>query len=262
MSSTSLAGLRVLITRPAPQQEALIAAIEAAAGATLYRPLLAISALQDAADRRRLRSRLLDLDRFQILIFVSLNAVQHGVASIEDLWPQFPEGIQLVAIGPGTGARLRESLGREVVWSSAGVTTEELLAMPELGAIAGQRIGIVRGRGGRELLAATLRERGAEVEYLEVYERHDVDYVPAEFVHALKANAINVLTVSSGESLQRLVSLLGDNKAEMSLLPLLVPSQRVAQQATAAGFDRVIDCEGADVDACLKALTALAQASG
>lgn len=258
MSASRLNKLRVLVTRPVPQQVPLVTAIEAAGGFALHLPLLDIRPLQDASARAVLKSQLLDLDRYQLLIFVSTNAVQHGVAYIEDLWPQFPEGITLVAIGPSTGARLAELLGREVILSESGVTSEELLTLPEFTAVAGQRIGIVRGRGGRELLAATLKERGALVDYLEVYERRTVDYPAPEFQQQVSANEINVLSVSSGESLQQLAALLRDNKAEMTLLPLLVPSQRIAQQAREAGFDHVIDTRGADVEASLKALATLA----
>lgn len=257
MSSKSLASLHVLVTRPAPQQEPLVAAIEAAAGHVLHRPLLEIRPLPEGPGAATLKSRILELDRYQILIFVSLNAVHYGVARIEDLWPQFPTGIQLAAIGPTTAASLESLLQVPVLQASAGVTSEDLLSLPELTAVSDKRIGIVRGHGGRELLADTLRQRGAEVDYLEVYERHLVSYPGAEFYAELQEHRINVLTVSSGESLAQLVAILGDNKAEMTLVPLLVPSGRVAQQAMDYGFRRVIDTGGVDVESTLAALEML-----
>ena len=51
---------------------------------------------------------------------------------------------------------------------------------------------------------------------------------------------------------------LGDNKEELTLLPLLVPSARVALQARQSGFSKVIDANGADVAAFIAALESLA----
>lgn len=266
MSNTSLAALHVLVTRPlmrpeaqpASQKQELVSAIEAAGGHALHLPLIAIRKFTPQDNPSQLIARIQNLDNYQILIFVSTNAVQHGVFWIEQYWPQFPVGIQLVAIGPGTARLLTAALHQDVVHADAGVTSEDLLQHPLFTDVKGKRIGIVRGAGGRELLAQTLLQRGAAVDYLEVYERNLVPYKSRAFCEQLTRHRINVLTVSSGESLLHLAELLGDNKAEMSLLPLLVPSQRVAEQAGALGFSHVIQAGGADTASVMTALKDLA----
>lgn len=266
MSNTSLAALHVLVTRPAThlasQKQELVAAIEAAAGHVLHLPLIEIRRFTPEDNPSELIGKIQKLDNFHILIFVSTNAVQHGVFWIDRYWPQFPVGIQLVAIGPATAQALTAALHQEVIHSQSGVTSEDLLQHPLFTQVQGKRIGIVRGTGGRELLAQTLLERGATVDYLEVYQRNLVPYQSRDFCEQLRLHKINVLTVSSGESLLHLAELLGDNKAEMSLLPLLVPSQRVADQARALGFSNIIQAGGADVASSMTALMDLAAGSG
>lgn len=257
MSAKSLAGLNILVTRPTPQHRELVSAIEASNGQALHLPLLAIDSLRGSAEVSAIKSKILELDRYEILIFVSANAVEFGVEWIERYWPQLPTPMELVAIGPSTAQLLSSRLAQKVVHAESGMTSEDLLRIPVLSNIANQRIGIVRGLGGRELLAATLRARGATVDYLEVYQRSVVPYQSSAFNEQIKANAINVLSVTSSESLDRLAVLLGDNKAQMSLLPLLVPSPRVAQRARDLGFQKLVDAGGADVESTMAALATL-----
>lgn len=278
MSNVSLAALHVLVTRLASQpvlpsyspavsktapqqsleQQELVAAIEAAAGHALHLPLISIKRFTPQDKPSQLIGKIQNLDNYQILIFVSTNAVQHGVFWIEQYWPQFPVGIQLVAIGPATARALTAALHQDVVYADTGVTSEDLLQHPLFTDVQRKRIGIVRGVGGRELLAESLVLRGAVVDYLEVYERNLMPYPSRDFCEQLRMHGINVLTVSSGESLLHLAELLGDNKAELSLLPLVVPSQRVAEQARTLGFSHVIQAGGADVASTMTALKELA----
>lgn len=258
MNASHLSPLRVLVTRPEPQQQELVAAIEAAAGHALHLPLIGINAVTPADNPGMLIQQIQQLDNYHILIFVSANAVTHGVAWIDRYWPQFPVGVQLVAIGPSTARQLETALGQPVVFAATGMTTEDLLELPVFADCADKRVAIFRGNGGRDLMAQTLTARGAVVEYLEVYRRQAVAYDPGAYASQINSHHINVLTVTSGESLQYLDQLLGDNKAEMSLLPLLVPSPRVAAQATDLGFQQVVDTGGADVASMMSALESIA----
>ena len=126
------------------------------------------------------------------------------------------------------------------------MTSEDILRLPQLQDVSEKKIGIVRGQGGRELLADTLRERGAIVDYLEAYSRTSIDYTSADFCNRLLEAGVNVLTVNSGESLDRLTHLLVDNRKKLQQLNLLVPSQRVGRQAENAGYQQVHSASGAD----------------
>ncbi|MDN5863028.1 MAG: uroporphyrinogen-III synthase [Salinisphaera sp.] len=103
-------------------------------------------------------------------VFISRNAVDW-------LWRLPVDSMRLLndcrlfAVGPATAARLHEYGLTQVATPEVGADSESLLALRLLAAPHNEQILIVRGCGGRELIATTLRERGAVVEYLEVYER-------------------------------------------------------------------------------------------
>ena len=254
MNQHSLSGLTVLITRPLNQADSLRRSIESAGAKTLSLPLIEINRLNDAQAIQELRNKVLQLDSYQSLIFVSNNAVSFGGEVINNYWPQFPIGIEVIAIGPTTAEAASEQLGCEVIQPSSGMTSEDILRLPALSNVSDKKIAIVRGQGGRELLADTLRERGAIVDYLEAYRRTPVDYTSVAFCNRLQKAAVNFLTVSSGESLDRLTHLLAANGKMLQQLKLLVPSERIGLQAKKAGYEHVKNASGADLLSFVSAL--------
>lgn len=253
--SESLQGLRVLLTRPALQSVDTAAAIEAAGGQIIALPLLRIDPLEDTASVQAIKSRVMELDRYAIAMFVSSNAARIGMDWIDRYWPQLPRDLQACTVGPGTAAVLEEFTW-PVFFPAEGVTSEALLAMPQMQEVAGQKILLFRGRGGRELLAKSLRERGADVDYVELYERRVPDYSSSELHEALIEREPEVLVVTSQQSLDALEEMLHDSE-EMSTIrqrPLMVPSARVAEQARAAGYSRVHDAGGAGDEDILRCL--------
>lgn len=250
--------LRVLVTRPSHQARALSEGLQSLGHIPLPLPLLAIRPIAGERERAALARQIQELDRYQLLIFVSSNAVRLGADLIDDYWPQFPADVELLAIGPSTAEMASERFQRSVHQPEQGMNSEAFLELPLLRDVEGQRVAILRGRGGRELMAAQLRERGAEVSYIELYERTPVTYEGDRLGELLDNPGIDVLTVTSGQSLEQL-SLLGErNKARLCLIPLIVPSSRVAEQAGEAGFQQVIDAGGASEDLILAAVQALA----
>ena len=246
INPNSLSGLTVLITRPSNQVESLRRAIESGGAKVLSLPLIEIRALNDAQAIQDLKDKVLQLDCYQSLIFVSNNAVSFGGEVINNYWPQFPLKVDVIAAGPTTAEAASERFACEVIQPTSGMTSEDILRLPQLQDVSEKKIGIVRGQGGRELLADTLRERGAIVDYLEAYSRTSIDYTSADFCNRLLEAGVNVLTVNSGESLDRLTHLLVDNRKKLQQLNLLVPSQRVGRQAENAGYQQVHSASGAD----------------
>ena len=251
-SQPPLAGVGVLVTRPVPQAAGLCALIEAAGGRAVRFPALAISAAPDSAAAR---TALAALDHYDLVVFVSANAVDQALA----LRPvaDWPPGVRCAALGAGTVRALtRHGLQAPLV-APPPHDSEALLAMPQLQDLSGWRILIIRGVGGRELLGETLRARGATVDYAAVYQRIRPDSDTRDILSAWEKGAVDVVTVSSGETLSNLVAMLGESLRERLLTtPLVVVSSRMVQQALALGFVSPLLAEAASDAALITALIA------
>ena len=248
-----MTGWRLLLTRPAEECGAVAAVLAEAGihGASL--PLLAIEPLPETAEQR---ATVLELDRYCAVIVVSKPAARLGIELLDRYWPQPPFAQAWFSVGAATGAILAD-YGLDASWPERGDDSEALLALPRLGEALARpdpKVLILRGEGGRELLAETLRARGVQVDILELYRRYLPDYPAGTLAATLRSERLNGLVVSSGQGLLSLRELATDTWPEMLELPLFVPSPRVAEMARQLGVKRIVDCRGASVAALLAAL--------
>ena len=241
---------RVLVTRPADQSETLGARLAQAGFSPEFAPLMNIEPFDVLEPDQR--ALLQDLDLFQHVIFVSRNAIRHGMDWIENFWPQLPVGICWYTVGSSSAAALA-AFGVEVLQPESDMTSEGLLQRPELLAANGERVLIVKGEGGRRHLRETLEERGARVSELVVYRRGVPGYASGELAATIER--CNIVLVSSGEGLDNMVSLLGHAALDVARArTLVVPGERVAELARDKGFRRIIVASNATDDAMLAAL--------
>jgi len=245
MPGHELQGVTVLVTRPQAQAAWLSREICLHAGNPLALPLLEIHPLPLTGTMQPVLAQLSHAD---MLIFVSANAVEHGLRYL----PSLPTTLQVGAIGAATAECLRES-GIRVDLVPARFDSEGFLAMPQVQNLQGKSVIIVRGTGGREKLADALRARGAQVQYLEVYQRACPHWAAADVQTALRAD---VITVTSSEALDNLASLAHLPGAEsLWAKPLVVFHDRIAGRAHELGFTlKPVVTEHPSDDALLTAL--------
>jgi uroporphyrinogen-III synthase len=224
MSDGELAGLGVLVTRPKHQAAEFSDAIQAAGGNAIGFPAIEIVP-RSAAD---IDDDATALQQPDIVIFISANAARFGLAYIA--------AAKVAAVGPATAAALEAAGQRVDIRPAAGFDSEHLLEEPELQSVDGKVVRIIRGSKGRELIADTLRQRGAIVEYLPVYTRRapDVDASSAAALEqAWRSGNIDVVTVMSVETLTNLVSMLPEwCSNQLGKTPLVTPASRVIIEAT------------------------------
>lgn len=224
---------KILVTRPAGQAEALAGKIEQAGGRAIVFPVIEIQAVESVLDELE-RSGM----RQDCLIFISANAAELGLPRL--FRPaETVEVPALAAVGAATARRMAE-LGYPPRWvPTSRFDSEGLLALEAFAAerIRDRKIMLVKGEGGRELLATRLRERGAVVSEAAIYRR--VCPRPDLSAHPWTAGGeVDAIIVTSAEGLNNLLRILG-NPDWLRRKKLIVISPRLGEIAMAEGFRQV-----------------------
>ncbi len=243
-----LSGIGVLVTRPEEQAASLCNRIVELGGNPILFPALAIAGPENPA---AVASLLAGLERYQIAIFISANAVHHGLRLLPE---GLPGELQIAAVGKGTLRALQEHGITARIVPLEQFDSEGLLAHPALAQSAGQRILIFRGNGGRELLRDTLLQRGAEVEYAEVYRRVRPQTDPAPLLGRWPRE-IQITVVTSIEILENLAAILGEQGMPLlQATPMVVVSERIRQRAAEMGCKQILLARRAEEEAILDAI--------
>lgn len=238
-----LDGRGIVVTRPQQQSAALAGMIEAAGGRALRFPVIEIRDTDKSAELDAVIDR---LDGFDIAVFISPNAAERAMRRIATR-RQWPPALAAAAIGPGCAAALAAHGIGGVTVPPQRFDSEGLLGTPLLQNVAGKRVVIFRGNGGRELLAEALRGRGATVELVECYRRERPEADAAPLLAAWARGEVDAVTVTSSEGLRNLFALLGVAGAPLlRATPLFVPHPRIAAVARDLGCVQVIECEAGD----------------
>lgn len=225
MNAQRLAGTGVLVTRPESQSAGISAEIRAAGGNVVPLPVLRIVPRSETA----IAADVAKMPVPDIAIFVSRNAAACGLFAI------LPTGAAIAAIGPATKEAIEQAGSRVAIFPGRRFDSEALLEHPDLQAVAGRNIHIVRGNAGRELLGSALRERGAIVSHLATYERVPAKPDPADLerlARTWRRGGIDYVIAMSVESLTSLLEILpADCRSMLRKSPLVTPSKRVIQTA-------------------------------
>jgi uroporphyrinogen-III synthase len=238
----------ILILRPVQQAKTTIDAVTAQGWRAVPFPTIEITPAEniDSATTREI------INHADWLIFISQNSV---LQFLELTGSDSIQKQKIAAVGRTT-AQLLEDKGLNVIaLPKQDYSTEGLLDSGKFTDISGQRIIIVRGNGGREKLADTLRERGATVAYLEVYERRLADSHPRQLL-PLWPDDINVIIATSNQLLDNLIALckdiLGD---QLFQKPVVVMSERMRSHAREMGFKKIWLADRSSNDEIIKTIS-------
>lgn len=247
----SLQDLNILVTRPEKQAHLLCDLIALEGGKPIRFPVLEITQVEDTMTIKKILN---ELANYTWVIFVSLNAVNFALQAKNGKISGFSH-TKFAAIGEAT-AKAMQSAGLCVdLLPETGASSEALLSMPQLQQLQGQVCLIVRGQGGHELLADSLRQRGAEVEYLEVYKRIRPESDASFIINLVNKKKLHRIVITSGEALKNLAYMLGnDMLPKLINIPLIVVSGRIQQLAQEIGFNTIVVTDKPSDNAIVEAL--------
>lgn len=247
-----MSGMRILVTRPREQGERLAASLSAEGFVPIVAPMIRIVDLPESSQSKRL-ALLKSMASAEGIIAISSNAFAFAARTMAREGMQIPMSSKWFAVGNATADAMRTE-GVQPQVHSYRFDTEGLLELPDLQDVSGKRFVILAGKGGRRKLEEVLRERGAEVERIELYQRVPI---PAEEIHV--PDEPDAIIAMSGETLDGLlVYIKGAGRSQWLEKPLLVPSARVANIAFDSGFQKVRVTENASEKSLLQALCRLA----
>ncbi|MFJ2977128.1 uroporphyrinogen-III synthase [Kluyvera sp. NPDC087067] len=245
--------MTILVTRPSPQGEALVSRLRALGRVAWSFPLINFTPGRELNTLGQALGALGDGD---LVFALSQHAVSFAHAQLQQQRLHWPTSAHYFAIGRTTALALHQVNGMDVRYPLDREISEVLLQLPELQNIAGKKALVLRGNGGRELIAEILTARGADVTLCECYQRCPIHYDGAEEAMRWQSRDVTTIVVTSGEMLQQLLTLIPLWYRENWLFKcrLLVVSERLAKLAQEMGWQDIQVADSADNDALLRAL--------
>ena len=260
----------IVITRPSGQARQLSEALQTSllnSGLTnetsprmITLPLLTIAPKSDDVLVKQITEALKTAD---LAIFVSPNAIECTMRLLEQSWQDLSDKPVPVGVmgGSSMAALKNHSIGIETAptqvilpqsksqWDSEGLWTELQKLNWDW---SSQKVIIFKGEGGRDWLAETLKNAGAQIEAFSVYARVPLDFNSPAWsdIHEMDfSQSLWLLTSSEA------VRYLGQAQLPLHLATAICPHHNIADAAEQIGFGEVFACEPGD-----EALIAASQA--
>lgn len=257
MADNLLKDLHIAVTRPVDQAESICEAIVHHGGDAIPFPLIAISPLDDYNEFER---GIADLERADWAIFISTNAVDNALPKILKKFGNIPENLKFAAIGHQTAKQLSLYGIHQVLTPHTRFDSETLLALAEMHDVKNKNIIIFRGVGGRDVLADTLKSRGANVTFAECYRRinpqADTQFLNSEW----QQGHLNAVIVTSSEAMRNLLDMARESEW-LRHVTLFVNHARIAELPKQFGF-KVLVTDAPGDDAMIKCLSQLVNKNG
>jgi uroporphyrinogen-III synthase len=257
MPDDLLKGLHIAVTRPIDQAASICEAIQHHGGKTTLFPLLAISPLQDYHQFEQVIAKLVNADW---AIFISTNAVDNSLPRILKKFGNVPENLKFAAIGHQTAKELGLYGIHNVLTPHTRFDSETLLALAEMNEVANKNVVIFRGVGGREILADTLKARGANVIFAECYRRINPQ-TDTQLLNILwQQDQLDAIIVTSSEAMRNLLDMSGESEW-LRHVTLCVNHARIAELPLQFGF-KVLVTKAPGDDEMIQCLSQLVNANG
>ncbi len=244
-----LHGRRVVVTRARAQASGLAATLRDLGAEVVELPAIRVEPLTARAEVAAAATRIGD---YALVCLTSPNGVRLLFEALREARrdARALAGATVAAIGPGTARELtRHGVAADVVPERfVAEALVEALAGIE---VEGKRVLVARAAEARDVLPEALRERGAEVDVVALYET--VREAPDEEAIAAAAGA-DYVTFTSSSTVRNLLEALGDRYPRSARVVSIGPV--TSETARELGLEVAVEAERHDVDGLLAALLA------
>jgi uroporphyrinogen III methyltransferase/synthase len=244
-----LHGRRVVVTRARAQASGFAATLRSLGAEVVELPAIRIEPMIDNEEAKRAAA---GVGAYDLICLTSPNGVRLLFEAMEAaaLDARALAGVTVAAIGPGTARALAErGVLADVV--PERFVAEGLIEALEDEEVAGARVLVARAAEARDVLPDALRERGAEVDVVALYET--VREQPRE-EEIQAAQDADYLTFTSSSTVTNLAEALGDRFPTDARIVSIGPI--TSETIRARGLKVDVEAEQHDIDGLLKALLA------
>jgi uroporphyrinogen III methyltransferase / synthase len=242
-----LHGRRVVVTRARAQASGLAATLRGLGAEVVELPAIRI---EPRLESKEVRDTVTAIGEYALICITSPNGADllfEALAKVS-LDARVLAGATVAAIGPGTARALaRHGIAADVVPERfVAEALVEALAETE---VKGKRALVARAAEARDVLPDALRERGAEVDVLALYEtvREQPDEAAVE-----AAQDAGYVTFTSSSTVTNLTEALGDRFPRTARVVSIGPV--TSEAARAAGLEVHLEADRHDIDGLLAAL--------
>jgi uroporphyrinogen III methyltransferase/synthase len=242
-----LYGKRVVVTRARAQASGFAATLRELGAEVVELPAIRI---EPRIESEEVQDAIARIGEYALICLTSPNGVRllFEALAAAGLDARAFGGTTIAAIGPGTARALAaHGFVAEVV--PERFVAEALVEALEPVDVEGRRVLIARAAEARDVLPDALRERGAEVDVVALYEtvREELDPDAVEL-----AQQADYVTFTSSSTVRNLTEALGDRFPQGARIVSIGPV--TSEAARAAGLEVAVEAERHDVDGLVEAL--------
>jgi len=242
-----LFGRTVVVTRARAQASGLAATLAALGADVVQLPAIRIEPRLDSAE---VRDAVASIHSYALICLTSPNGVRHLFEALEaaGLDARAFANATVAAIGPGTARALeRRGIRADIVPERS--IAEALIASLEAVDVKGRPVLVARAAEARDVLPDALRDRGAKVDVVALYETV-AEEPAAEAVTAAKA--ADYVTFTSSSTVRNFVAAVGDRLPREARIVSIGPV--TSEEARSAGLQVDVEAKRHDPDGLVDAL--------
>lgn len=245
----------IVVTRPVHQALSIQQKLEKAGANIILYPLLEIIA---PTKPERAKQQLAQIDSYDLVIFVSANAVEKSLKWI-NLSKLLNQKTQVASIGKKTSIALKRQGIIPNITPQAPYNSEAFLHLAEIKHLETlpstiKKVAIIRGEGGRTLLYDHFINQGLSVDHIDVYKRHCPQTNITPLKQQYQQGELDIIMLTSGSSATNLFKL-AKHEDWINNVTLLMGSQRMQQHVPTCFSGNLLIADDPSDETLFKKLT-------